>query len=270
MDYNQGMPLSRAEIAQHAEALYAARLQAKAISPLVEMSPEISLLDAYKISEMNIRRRIDDEKTRLVGKKVGLTSRAVQKQLGVDQPDFGYLTANMNVALGESVSLAKLIQPRVEGEVAFVLKRDLAGPGLTAAQVIKATDFVLPCIEIIDSRVKDWKIKVQDTVADNASSALFVLGAQPRRLGDTDLRMAGMCLRKNGEVESTGMGMACLEHPINAVLWLANTMGALGEKLKAGDIILSGAYGPVVPVGKGDAIEVEISGLGVVNCRFGV
>ena len=251
-----------------AEALYTARLRREAIAPLTTTAPSMDLLDAYKISEMNLRRRMSEENTKLIGKKIGLTSREVQKQLGVDQPDFGYLVGNMNVALGEAVAMGSLLQPRVEGEVAFVLKRDLAGPGLTAAQLIKATDFVLPCIEIIDSRVKDWKIKVQDTVADNASSAAFVLGTQPRRLGEHDLRMAGMLLRKNGEVESTGMGMACLDHPLNALLWLANTLGQYGEKLKAGEVILTGAYGPVVPVGAGDFVEVEIQGLGAVYCRF--
>lgn len=262
------MSLTRAEIATHAEALYAARLSRKAIKPLSEDAAGLTLLDAYKISDLNLRRRLAEEKTKLIGKKIGLTSRAVQKQLGVDQPDFGYLTANMNVALGDSVSMSKLMQPKVEGEVAFVLKRDLAGPHLTAADVIKATDFILPCIEIIDSRIKDWKIKVEDTIADNASSALYVLGSQPKRLGDYDLRMAGMVLRKNNEVESTGVGMACMEHPINALLWLANQMGSLGEKLRAGEIILTGAFGPVVSVVANDHIEVEIQGLGAVNCRF--
>jgi 2-oxopent-4-enoate hydratase len=204
-----------------------------------------------------------------VGKKIGLTSRAVQKQLGVSEPDFGYLISSMNVPMGETVSRSTLLQPRVEGEAVFVLKRSLKGPGITVADVARATDFVLPCIEIIDSRVKDWRIKIQDTVADNASSALFVLGTEPRRLGNSDLREAGMALRVNGEVLSTGCGAACLDHPALAVAWLANALGKFGVALEAGELILSGAFGPVVPVSAGDRVEVEISGLGAVHCYFG-
>lgn len=263
------MPLTRAEITTLAEALYAARLERQPVSPISETHPTLTLDEAYVISEMNLRKRLTLPGIKQIGKKIGLTSRAVQKQLGVEQPDFGFLTSDMSIFHGECVSRSSLLYPKVEGELAFVLKSDLQGPGLTSAQVIKATDFVLPVIEIIDSRIRDWKIRVQDTVADNASSALFVLGSQPKRLGDMDIRMCGMLLRKNGEVESTGVGAACLDHPVNAVLWLANALGKYGEKLRAGDIILSGAFGPVVPVNSGDFIEVEIQGFGSVQCRFG-
>jgi 2-oxopent-4-enoate/cis-2-oxohex-4-enoate hydratase len=186
----------------------------------------------------------------------------------VNEPDFGYLTSDMNVPMGEIVSLAGLLQPKVEGETAFVLKRDLKGPGITVADVIRATDFVLPCIEIIDSRVTDWKIKIQDTVADNASSALFVLGTEPRTLRDRDLRLAGMALKVDGEVLSAGSGAACLDHPCLAVAWLANKLGEFGVSLKAGEVILSGAFGPVVPISANSHVEVEISGLGRVFCQF--
>jgi 2-keto-4-pentenoate hydratase len=179
------------------------------------------------------------------------------------------LLSQMQVPLGETVSRSKMLLPRVEGELAFVLKRDLKGPGVTAADVIRATDFLLPCIEIIDSRVKDWKIKIQDTVADNASAAFFVLGNEPVKLGKHDLRLAGMALKINGEVLSTGCGAACLDHPINAVAWLANAMGKWDVSLKAGEVILSGAFGPVVPVNSGDHVEVAISGFGNVHCFFG-
>jgi 2-oxopent-4-enoate/cis-2-oxohex-4-enoate hydratase len=253
-----------------ADSLYVARTQRRPVDPLTTRMPNLTLRDAYSVSEINLKRRISQEKARLIGKKIGLTSRAVQRQLGVSEPDFGWLTSDMNVPLGESVSLAGLMFPKVEGETAFVLKRDLSGPGVTIADVIRATDFVLPCIEIIDSRVKDWKIKIQDTVADNASSALFVLGTEPRRLRDCDLRVAGMALRVNGEVLSTGSGAACLDHPCLAVAWLANKLGEFGASLKAGDVILSGAFGPVVPVTAGAHVhvEVEISGLGRVSCSF--
>ncbi len=262
------MLLSRFDIAQLADSLYDARTKFRACEPLTARSLDLTLRDAYTVSEINLKRRLEQENARIIGKKIGLTSRAVQKQLGVNEPDFGYLTSDMNVPLGETVSLAALLQPRVEGEVAFVLKRDLAGPGLTVADVIRANDFVLPCIEIIDSRVKDWKIKIQDTVADNASSALLVLGTEPRSLRERDLRLAGMALRVDGEVLSAGSGAACLDHPCLAVAWLANKLGEFGTGLKAGEVILSGAFGPVVPISGDTHVEVEISGLGRVHCHF--
>lgn len=256
------------ELQKFADQLYNARVQRVPCAPLTEQS-NLSVSDAYQISDINLKRRLEQEKAKLIGKKIGLTSRAVQKQLGVNEPDYGYLTSDMNVMMGETVSMAGLLFPKVEGEVAFVLKKDLIGPGITAAQVIQATDFVLPCIELIDSRVKDWKIKIQDTVADNASSSHFILGTKPTLLGAIDLRLAGMALRVNGEVLSSGAGAACLDHPVNAVAWLANKMGEFGVPLKAGDVILSGAFGPVVPVGAGDHVDVAISGLGSVFCYFG-
>ena len=249
-----------------AELLWQARLSGVPCTPLTDTYPELTIEEAYRISSLVFQRRLHGG-ARTVGRKIGLTSLAVQKQLGVGQPDFGYLTSDMLVNSGEVVGKNALIQGRAEGEVAFILGRDLKGPGLTREDIIAATDHVIACIEIIDSRVKDWKIKIQDTVADNASSALVVLGTRPRRIQDLDLRMAGMTLRMNGEVESTGVGAACLDHPVNAVLWLANTLGTLGDTLKAGDIVLSGAYGPVVPFRPGDHCEVEISGLGKVSCR---
>jgi 2-oxopent-4-enoate hydratase len=252
-------------VIEAAERLWQARLAVKACDPL---AATFSVSDAYKASEINLKRRLQQGGTRLIGKKIGLTSRAVQKQLGVSEPDFGYLTSDMNVPMGETVNTASYLQPRVEGETAFVLKRDLKGPGITVADVIRATDFVLPCIEIIDSRVKDWKIKIHDTIADNASSAALVLGAEPVLLRKLDLRQAGMALRVNGEVVSSGSGAACLDHPCLAVAWLANKLGEFGAQLSAGDVILSGAFGPVVPVSGGEHLEVAISGLGAVHVFF--
>ncbi len=263
------MHVTRSELALLADNLMEAKKSRKPCLPLTEQYPSLTLQDAYAISEITLQNVLGQGKARVVGKKIGLTSRAVQKQLGVSEPDFGYLTSNMNVALGDTVSRSSLLQPRVEGEVAFVLKKDLKGPGLTVADVVAATDYILPSIEIIDSRVKDWKIKIQDTVADNASSALFVLGTEPRALGKVDLRLSGMALRINGEVLSTGCGAACLDHPTLAVAWLANTLGKFGVNLKAGEVILSGAFGPVVPVNAGDHVEVAIAGLGAVHCFFG-
>lgn len=249
-----------------AETLWQARATGVPCDPLTEKHPSLTLEQAYRISSLCFERRLKSVPTRSVGRKIGLTSRAVQTQLGVNQPDFGYIAADMLVDHGGIIPATRLIQGRVEGEVAFILGKDLAGPGVTSEDVERATDHVVACIEIIDSRIKDWKIKIQDTVADNASSAMAVLGSRPRKLRDIDLRMAGMTLRLNGEVESTGVGAACLDHPIEAVKWLANTLGSLGDGLKAGDIVLSGAYGPVIPFRPGDRCEVEISGLGKVHC----
>lgn len=252
-----------------AQQLWTAREQRKPIPPLTETHPEITLEQAYAISKSNHARRVSAPGVRPIGKKIGLTSKAVQKQLGVDQPDFGYLTSDMLVENGAQVT-TPLIQPKAEAEVAFVLCRDLnatSGP-ITPEQVIAATDCVRACIEIIDSRVENWKIRIQDTVADNASSALLVLGPEKRSLKDVDLRLAGMWLKKNDEIESTGAGAACLDHPVLAVTWLANTMVRFGDPLKAGDLVLAGAFGPVIPVAPGDRCEAEISGLGRVSCRF--
>ena len=263
------MIVTRNEIAQLADSLYLARRKHEPCSPLTEQSAAFTINDAYKVSEINLKRRIEQEKVKLIGKKIGLTSRAVQKQLAVHEPDYGFLTSDMNVPMGETISRSHYFLPKVEGEVAFVLKKSLRGPGVTVAQVIQATDFVLPCIEIIDSRVRDWKIKIQDTIADNASSAAFVLGAQPVSLRAVDLRAAGMVLKINGEPFSTGSGAACLDHPALAVAWLANKLGEWGHGLVAGEIILSGAFGPVVPIEEGQFVEVEISGLGKVFHHVG-
>lgn len=233
---------------------------------LTNACPELSLEDAYAIQALNVAARIA-RGARPVGRKIGITSAAVQQWLNVDHPDFGALLDDMQVPDGGVADFSRLLQPRVEGEIAFVLKRDLDGAS-TSAQVLAAVDFVVPAIEIIDSRVRDWKIKLQDTVADNASCGLFALGSRPVSMRGLDLRLAGMALRRNGEVASTGAGAACMENPVNAVVWLARQMSALGRPLRAGEVILSGAMGPVAPVEPGDWIEVQVSGLGSVSARF--
>lgn len=262
------MIITRTEISTLADRLYHARTHRSPCEPLSNAAPSLTIQDAYVISEINLKRRLAQGQEALVGKKIGLTSRAVQKQLGVHEPDFGYLTSEMNVGFGEEVSTSGLILPKVEGEVAFVLKKRLCGPGVLISDVFRATDFVLPCIEIIDSRVKDWKIKIQDTIADNASAASFVLGTKPMRLTGLDLRLLGMNLKVNGRSLSTGVGAACLDHPALAVAWLANVLGKQGVTLEPGEVILSGAFGPVVPVSPGQAVEVSIQKLGSVSCFF--
>ncbi len=205
---------------------------------------------------------------RLAGRKIGLTSRAVQRQLGVGSPDFGALFADMAVPDGEEIPAGAVLQPRVEAEVALVLERDLPHERHTVADVIHATAFALPAIEVVGSRIRDWDITLADTVADNASSGLYVLGTRPVPLRDVDLRLAGMVIERRGEQVSTGVGTACLGHPLHAAVWLADTLAALGSPLRAGDTVLTGALGPVVPVAPGDVLEARIDGLGDVRVAF--
>lgn len=256
-----------------ADQLWQAQFDTTPCAPLTRGVPTLDTADAYAIQTINVQRRMNERglngpKARHIGHKIGLTSHAVQSWLGVDEPDFGVLLDDMVVPDGGLANTAMLLQPRAEGEVAFVLERDLAGPGVTAADVISATAYVLPSIEIVDSRVADWEVKYEDTVADNASSGMFVLGTRPTRLEDVDLVLAGMTLLKNGRVKSTGAGAACLGNPVNAVVWLANKFGEFGKTLRAGEVILSGALGPVCPVAVGDYVEVRIAHLGNVTVRF--
>ena len=222
---------------------------------------------AYEIQDINTR-HWSAAGRRIVGRKIGLTSQAVQQQLGVDQPDFGILFADMEVPNDGAVPAAQLLQPRAEAEVACVLGHDLSHPDPTASEVLRAIAYVLPAIEIVDSRIQDWKISLVDTIADNASSAMYVLGTEPRATADVDLRLCGMVLTKNDSVVATGAGAACLGHPLNAVRWLAATMVAKGRPLRAGDVVLSGALGPMTAVGAGDRLRAEIAGLGSVGVRF--
>jgi 2-keto-4-pentenoate hydratase len=222
---------------------------------------------AYQVQQRQAR-TWRDRGERRVGAKVGLTSRAVQESLGVYEPDFGVLTDAMAVPDGAEVPLDRLLQPRVEAEVAFVLGADLTDERVTTVEAIRAVDHLLPAIEIVDSRVAGWDISIVDTVADNASSGLFVLGTAPRRLADVDLRLCGMVLEHAGEPVSVGAGAACLGNPLHALAWLAGTMARAGDPLRAGDVVLSGALGPMVPVVPGAAYEARISGLGSVRTCF--
>ncbi|GIM97074.1 2-keto-4-pentenoate hydratase [Paractinoplanes toevensis] len=205
---------------------------------------------------------------RPVGAKIGLTAPAVQRAFGVYQPDFGVLFADMAVPDGAEIDPDTLIQPRVEAEVAFVLGRDLPEEQVTVADVLRATDFLLPAIEVVDSRIAGWDISIVDTVADNASSGRYVLGTTPRRVSDVDLRLCGAVLESAGEPVSVGAGAACLGNPLHAVAWLATTLAGNGSPLRAGDVVLSGALGPMVPVTPGASYEARISGLGSVRANF--
>jgi 2-oxopent-4-enoate/cis-2-oxohex-4-enoate hydratase len=262
--------MDQEKINAYADELYQALRNCSMIEPITDRDPEVTIEDAYAISSKLLEKRLDIDGEKIIGKKIGVTSKAVQNMLGVHQPDFGYLTDAMVVEEGEPLSLtSKMIQPRAEGEIAFVLKHDLEGPGITATDVLRATDFVVPCFEIVDSRIKDWQIKIQDTVADNASCGYFLLGQEavnPKRL---DLSTCGMVMQLNGNIVSTGAGAAALgASPVSCVVWLANTLGRLGTKLKAGEVILSGSLVPLQPVNPGDYMSVEIGGIGRTSVRF--
>ncbi len=259
--------MDKTKIEQYGDELYQALIERKAVDPLTDREASITIEDAYQIQLRMIQRRVDAGET-VVGKKIGVTSKIVMDMLKVNQPDFGQMTSGMVFNEGEPIRTDTMIAPRAEAEVAFVLKNDLMGPGVTAADVLRATDCVMPCFEIVDSRIKDWKIKIQDTVADNASCGVLTLGGQRKSPRQLDLALAGMVLDKNGEVISTSTGAAVQGSPVNAVAWLANTLGRLGIGLKAGEVILSGSQSPLVPVKAGDSLSCSVGGLGSTSVRF--
>jgi 2-keto-4-pentenoate hydratase len=223
---------------------------------------------AYAVQETNTVRWLKEGR-KLSGRKIGLTSKAVQQQLGVDQPDFGMLFADMICADGELLPAARFMQPRVEAEIALVLDKSLDRERHSVQDVTKATAYAVAAIEIVDSRIAKWDIKIADTVADNASSGGYVVGSQPKRLADVDLIGCRMAMHRRGEVVSQGAGAACLGNPLNAAVWLADTMAKRGRPLGAGDVILTGALGPMVAVAQGDDITANIEGFGDVRARFG-
>lgn len=254
-------------IAAYAEELYTALRQQRTVPPLMGRDPSLTIDDAYAISLGALeRRKADGEK--VVGKKIGATSKAVQDMLGVHQPDFGFLTDRMRIEGDIDIAATGLIQPRAEAEIAFILKSDLNGPGVTAGDVLAATESIAPCFEIVDSRIDDWKIGIVDTVADNASCGVFVLGdarADPR---DFDLPALHVTVTKNGAPLSEGYGSAVQGSPLQAVAWLANTLGAHGVTLNRGDVILSGSLVPLAPAARGDIFEMELHGIGGCAARF--
>src|SRR5450631_1581200 len=206
--------MEKAKIQTYGDELYQALLERKPVDPLTDREPSITIEDAYQIQLRMIQRRLDAGET-IIGKKIGVTSKVVMDMLKVNQPDFGQMTSGMVFNEGEAIRADSMIAPKAEAEVAFVLKSDLMGPGVTAADVVRATDFVLPCFEIVDSRIKDWKIKIQDTVADNASCGVFVLGGTAHNLRGLDLSVAGMVVEKNGDIVSTSAGAAVQSSPVN-------------------------------------------------------
>jgi len=252
------------------EELYQALRDCQVLEPLTEREPEITIEDAYHISQRMTGLRIERDGERVVGKKIGVTSKPVQEMLGVFQPDFGILTDTMEYPEGARIPIAgNLIQPRAEGEIAFRLRKDLAGPGVTEADVLEATATIIPCFEIVDSRIRDWQIKIEDTVADNASCGVYVLGREEVDPRDFDLPGLAMKIYKNGELHSEGLGSAVQGNPLTAVAWLANTLGEFGIPFKAGEVILSGSLAPLIPVVAGDEMVLELGGVGSCSCSFG-
>lgn len=261
--------MDKALIQQLGEELFAALRSRKTLAPLTERHADISIEDAYRISLRFLACR-EALGERVIGKKIGVTSKPVQDMLNVHQPDFGFLTDAMQMEDGAIVSLSQtgLIQPRAEGEIAFMLKSDLQGPGVTREDVLAATAWVAPCFEIVDSRVHDWKIKIQDTVADNASCGVFVIGAQHTDPSALDLAAVSMQMWKNEVPAGAGLGSAVQGHPAEAVAWLANTLGAFGIPFRAGEVILSGSLAPLVPATAGDRFTMQIESLGGCSIAF--
>ncbi|MFD4423110.1 2-keto-4-pentenoate hydratase [Agromyces sp. NPDC058484] len=237
-----------------------------ACSPVRELIGEHDQDAAYAVQTLRIDRRLAEGR-RIVGRKIGLTSPSVQAQFGVFTPDYGVLLDDMIVADREPIDLSRFIQPRVEAEVAFVLGRDLDSPTTHVADVLRATEFVLPAIEIVDSRIAGWDIRITDTIADNASSGAVVLGTTPRTLDGLDLAAVGMSLDRGGEPVSTGSGAACLGSPVIAVAWLVRAVARHARPLRAGEVILSGALGPMVPATAG-VYRARLDGLGEVRADF--
>jgi len=257
-----------ADIQKIAERLRQAAEGGAPIAPIRDEIAEGGLEAAYAVQAANTEFYLEQGR-RLSGRKIGLTSKAVQKQLGVDTPDFGMLFADMEVQDGDEIDMARLQQPKVEAEIALVIDADLEDEDLTMPELISSVAYALPAIEIVGSRIAKWDIRLLDTVADNASSGLYVLGSSPVSLGQFDPRMCGMVMERRGEQVSLGSGMACLGNPLNAALWLARTMVKVGAPLMAGDLIMTGALGPMVEVKAGDVLEARINGLGSVRAVFG-
>lgn len=265
--------MNQQHISEIADLLWAAEELRLPCAPIRERILEAAgnadpLAAAYAVQQYNVRRRLAAG-GRVVGRKIGLTSLAVQTQLGVDSPDFGVLFADMAFGDGAEIPLARTLQPKVEAEIALVLERDLTHERHTFADIISATAYALPAIEVVGSRIENWSIKLLDTVADNASSSAFVLGSTPVKLGRLDLVNCKMDMQRRGESVSMGSGAACLANPMNAAVWLADMMVRVGTPLRAGEVLLTGALGPMVAVAPGDQFVARIEGLGELRAVFG-
>jgi 2-keto-4-pentenoate hydratase len=251
-----------------ATALQEAWANGQPCPPVRHLLPSGDLAAAYAVQNIMTERRLADSR-RLVGRKIGLTSIAVQKQLGVDQPDYGMLFDDMDVALGNAIAWSRVHQPKVEAEVAFIMGKDLDDERLTSADILASVDYAVAAIEIVGSRIANWDIQIVDTIADNASADLFVVGHEVRRLDQIDIASVTMTMKRRNEVVSKGEGAACMGSPLSALLWLAKTCARLGRPLRCGDLVLSGALGPMSIAAPGDLFEARIDPLGSVRIEFG-
>jgi len=254
-------------VTELADRLWQAEVERKPIPPITDDHEDLTVEDAYAIQSRNIERRIRAGAV-VRGRKVGLTSRPMQKLLGVDEPDFGLLLDDMFVEDGDEIAPETMLQPRVEAEMAFIMARDLAGPGVTVADALTATAGVLPAIEVVDSRVADWRITLVDTIADNASCGRVVLGGTLTPVTALDLRLTGMLLYRNGVPIDSGAGAAALGNPVRCVAWLANKLGEFGSGLRRNDIVLPGALHRMTPARPGDVFRAVFAHLGSVTARF--
>jgi 2-keto-4-pentenoate hydratase len=254
-------------LSELADGLWQAEQTGVPVEPLTKQHPGLEISDAYAIQSKNIERHVA-QGAQVCGRKVGLTARPMQQMLGVNEPDYGVLLDHMFVEDGDEIDRERLLQPRIEAELAFVMDKDLAGPGVTAARALTAIAGALPAVEIVDSRVADWQIKLVDTVADNASSGLLVVGGSLRKLAGLDLRLTGVVVTRNGDLADTGAGAAVLGNPARCVAWLANKLASFGASLRAGDVILPGAVHRMITVTPGDVFRAEFAYLGAVTARF--
>ncbi|HEX6594877.1 MAG TPA: fumarylacetoacetate hydrolase family protein [Bacillota bacterium] len=257
----------KSKVEEYANHLTSAWKTGEGVQPVTALDPELSIDEAYRVQLQIVNENIKSGQ-KVTGKKIGLTSKAMQELLGVDEPDYGHLLDNMEVRNGEAIPFKKVLQPKVEGEIAFILKEDLAGPGVTTIDVFNATDAIVPALEIVDSRIKDWKITLADTIADNASSGLYVLGEKIKKLSDIDIKQIGMALYKNNDLQNTGVGAAALGNPAKCVAWLANKLAGYDIPLKAGEVILSGALSEAIDAKPGDEFYAKFAQLGEVRVSF--
>ncbi|KAA9165725.1 2-keto-4-pentenoate hydratase [Amycolatopsis acidicola] len=260
--------MESAVVREVADRLLLAYAKGEPTAPVIDSQPGATVEDAYRIQQEQVRTWVERGQI-IKGHKVGLASRAMQEQMGVDQPDYGHLLSDMFHLEHHPIPAGAYLQPRIEPEIAFVLGKKLSGPGVTVADAIRATEFVVPALEIVDSRITDWKISIVDTIADNASSGGVVLGSKPTALSDVDLRLTGCTLQLGGELVATGAGAAVLGSPVNALVWLANTVGPLGIDLEPGHVILPGSMTRAFPVKPGDTVFANMGDLGGVTAVFG-